>query len=181
MRKPRIVFSENMSMNAKTILRNGFLRVCGILVIVGSQRATAAQLQQFGWVEWVLVSDARLRLKAKLDTGAKTSSINAANIEEFRRGGASWVRFTIRDRAGKAATLERPIRRRVRIRRAGATKVTRFVVELDICLGRQSRKAEVNLTDRKGLLYPVLLGRSFLADAALVDSSRTFLVKSNCQ
>jgi hypothetical protein len=170
-----------MSMNVETIVRNGFLLVCGILVVTGSQRAAAAQLQQFGWVEWVLVSDARFRLKAKLDTGAKTSSINAANIEEFQRAGASWVRFTIRDRAGKAAILERPIRRRVRIRRAGATKVTRFVVELDMCLGRQFRKAEVSLTARKGLLYPVLLGRSFLAGVAVVNPSRTFLVKSSCQ
>ena len=161
-------------------MRNGFRLVFGILVIIGSQQAAAAQLQQFGWVEWVLVSDARLRLKAKLDTGAKTSSIDATNIEEFQRAGANWVRFTIRDRAGKAAILERPIRRRVRIRRAGATKVTRFVVELDICLGRQMRKAEVNLTARKGLIYPVLLGRSFLVGVALINPERTFLVKPAC-
>jgi hypothetical protein len=137
-----------------------------------------------GWLEEVSVGGGKLRLKAKLDTGAKTSSVTATEITELRRDGRDWVRFRIHD-ADEAdrghLVLERPVTRWVKIKRHSGEAARRPVVELDLCLGTTSRSVEVSLTDRSGFNYPVLLGRNFLAGTALVDAARTYTVKPRCK
>jgi len=137
-----------------------------------------------GWLEEVAVDGGKLLLKAKLDTGAKTSSVTASEVIELRRDGRDWVRFRIED-ADEAdrghLVLERPVTRWVKIKRHSGTAARRPVVELDICLGTKSRTVEVSLTDRSGFNYPVLLGRNFLEGTALVDAGRTYTVKPRCK
>jgi len=136
-----------------------------------------------GWLEEVSVEGGRVRLKAKLDTGAKTSSVTASDVETLRRDGRDWVRFRIEDADEPDRghlVLERPVTRWVKIKRQGGKAARRPVVELDVCLGRKSRTVEVSLADRSGFNYPVLLGRNFLAGTALVDAGRTYTVKPEC-
>lgn len=138
-----------------------------------------------GWLETTQFMESGMRIKTKLDPGAKTSSMQATNIEHFEKDGAPWVRFDFTDEdidTGKEQTLrlEGPLVREAVIKRHGAPNVTRPVVAQEICLFHQIYRAEFSLTDRGKFNYAILLGRSFLDAVALVDSSETFLSRPDC-
>ncbi|EMP55381.1 hypothetical protein MSNKSG1_05908 [Marinobacter santoriniensis NKSG1] len=147
-----------------------------------------------GFVEWTVLSDADLRLKARLDTGAKTSSLHAKQVEEFKRNGKEWVRFVIplgdhKDQRSEGqvdpedvvAQFERPVRRVVLIKRKGAPPQRRYVVDMDFCIAGTRHTTQFSLTDRSAFSYPVLLGRRFLGDdGILIDSSDSFQAKQEC-
>ena len=134
---------------------------------------TAGGMVVLGWVERALVFPVGLEFRAKLDSGARTSSIHATRIREFRRNGQRWVDFTIDNGAGQAADLELPVVRFVRIREHGGSYQRRPVVKMEICVDSVYKQAEVNLVDRDGFLYPLLIGRSYLKGDILVDSGVT--------
>ncbi len=143
--------------------------------------AAAGERDLFGWVERVVLVEAGFELKAKLDTGAETSSLDAVDIRRFRRGGESWVRFTVEDPdSGDEVRLERPLLRRVRIKRHEGESQRRPVVELTVCIGEHERRLEFSLIDRSEFIYPVLLGRSALAGIAVVDPDETFIHDPDC-
>ncbi len=153
-----------------------------IIAAVSSSFAdnAAAEAKILGWVEWALVSKQRVRMRAKLDTGAQSSSINAEDIERFRRDGRDWVRFAIRGRDDQSKRFELPVHRWVRIRRAGARTTRRAVVLLGICVGTRYRMAQVNLASRTRMNYALLIGRRFMANEILVDPSRRYTTEPNC-
>ena len=144
-----------------------------------------------GWVENVYIGESNTKLKAKLDTGAKTSSIHAKNIEYFKKDDQDWVRFKLSRKGRKAyvdkkgrphpkklaisITMERPLVRTTKIKRHKNQSMERPVVTLPIIIGGRPYEPEFTLTDRRKFIYPVLLGRRFLKDVAIVDSSKTFL------
>lgn len=150
-------------------------------IIAGAQPvAMANERQVIGLVEHVRIYPGGHRFKAKVDTGAKTSAINANGIELFQRDGRSWVRFNVVDCAGHSVGLERPVVRVSRVRRAGVDVDARPVVNLDVCLGHHLKNVEVSVTDRSGMNYCMLIGRSFLGDRFLIDPSATFLTTPDC-
>jgi hypothetical protein len=135
----------------------------------------------FGWVEWVDLGDERIRKKGKLDSGALTSSLDAREIEVFRRDGRRHVRFELHDReSGDVTTLEKRVKRFVRIVRHSGNHQRRPVIEMDLCLGRTLHSVEFTLIDRSNFNYPVLLGRRALDGYALIDSGKTFLHDPEC-
>lgn len=135
----------------------------------------------FGWVENVLLVADNVRLKAKLDTGANTSSINAEDVQVFRRDGERWVAFTITNPStGDPIRYERRRTRAVKIRRPDGTFDRRQVVRMQVCLGNYLREFEVTLADRSELTYPMLIGRNALENLALVDPAETFLHDYDC-
>ncbi|MFV8834503.1 ATP-dependent zinc protease [Aquisalimonas sp.] len=123
----------------------------------------------FGWIERVKLLEGDVTVEAKLDTGADNSSINAPDPEAFEKDGEDWVRFTITSADDVEHTIERPVERMARIRSASGTS-ERYVVKMNVCLGDIQREVEVNLADRDGLSYEMLIGRSFMAEHVLVDS-----------
>ncbi len=137
---------------------------------------------RFGWIEPVLILNDEVRLKAKLDSGAKTSSLDATDIEYFDWNGKRWVRFTINDPiTDTPITLERPRVRDVIIKRHDNNRDQRRpVVLMEICLGSYAREVEVNLIDRSNFLYRLLLGRSALESIAVIDPSATLLSTPSC-
>lgn len=138
-------------------------------------------LEIFGWVERVELLDGDLSVKAKLDTGAATSSLDATNIERFRRDGERWVRFTVTDpESDDVLELEKPLSRNVRIVRHSGEHQRRAVVKIPVCFGPFAREVEFSLIDRSNFIYPVLLGRSALKGHALVDSGETFINYPDC-
>ena len=150
-----------------------------VLALAGS--AAASEPDVFGWAEPVVLEEAGYRLEAKLDTGADTSSLDAIDIRRFRRKGKSWVRFTVEDHdEGETVRLERPLLRRVRIKRHDGESQRRSVVSLTVCLGGHRRKVEFSLIDRSQFDYPVLLGRSALAGIAIVDPQVINLSEPDC-
>jgi len=127
--------------------------------------------QVYGWIEDVLIDpEHALKLPAKLDTGADTTSLDARNIRRSRRDGEDYVRFVITEpTTGQSVELEKPFVRAVRIKGHGNEPARRVVVRMRICIGDRSRSIEVNLVDRAHFEYPLLLGRNALRDVAVID------------
>jgi hypothetical protein len=135
----------------------------------------------FGYVERVVISDQGFSLKAKLDTGAETSSLDARNIKRFRRNGERMVRFEVLDpETGQLVTLERPLARIVRIRQNDGPYERRPVVRMWLCIGHLLQRVEVNLVDRADFIYPLLIGRSAMRGAIIVDPELTFTTRPKC-
>lgn len=111
---------------------------------------------------------------ARIDTGATTSSLSAKDITVFERDGQRWVSFSLaHEGVVEELTVETPLVRYVRIRQASADDTDRRpVVALTMHIGKLSEKTEFTLTDRSQMAYPVLLGREFLKDIAVVDIAR---------
>lgn len=150
-------------------------------VFLAAESSDQFELEIFGWVERVELLDGKFSMKAKLDSGAANSSLDATDIERFRRDGDRWVRFTVTDpETEEQVTLEKPLLRNVRIVRHGGEYQRRPVVMMPLCFGDRRREVEVNLIDRSNFIYPLLLGRSALEGYALIDSGQTFLFPPDC-
>lgn len=138
-----------------------------------------------GWLEYVEIESLDFRIKAKLDTGAKTSSMHAEDIETFKRDGDTWVRFTFKEKdlnknKTRKVTLERKRVRNVVIKRHNGEYQDRPVVEMELCINGQLHTEQFSLIDRSRFLYPVLLGRRALKDMAIVDAGETYLTSPDC-
>lgn len=132
-----------------------------------------------GWREWVQLPDIGIPwIKAKLDTGARTSSIHAFDIAAFDRDGDDWVRFTVRpwqESADDQVVVECPVRDRRRVRSSSGHVQTRFVVEVTLVLVGREVPVEVTLTNRDAMGFRMLIGREALRQGFLVDSGRSFV------
>ncbi|ADE15161.1 protein of unknown function DUF785 [Nitrosococcus halophilus Nc 4] len=158
-----------------------WLALCGVSEAAdsGSEGVGAKERIIMGWVERVVLIPWGVELKAKLDSGAKTSSLHAEDIERFEKDGEEWVRFII-ELEGKGEEIEplqveQPLVRNVRIKRHRGNAKRRPVVNLKFCLNGKGYETQFSLVDRSRLNYPVLFGRRFLKDVALIDPSKTFL------
>ena len=140
-----------------------------------------------GWLEWTWLESSGVKIKTKLDTGAKTSSIDATNIKPFERNGDAWVRFTVplslrtedTDR-GQDLKLERRVIKIIKIKDHIRAPASRYVVNMSICINGKMIDTPVSLANRKNFNYPLLLGRSALRENILVDSSLTFIASRSC-
>ncbi|MCB1760619.1 MAG: ATP-dependent zinc protease [Gammaproteobacteria bacterium] len=150
------------------------------LLFVASDVAADTNLQVAGWIEQAVLYPAALRLRAKLDSGAESSSLNALKPAFFSRDGARWVSFLLIDDMGKQATIEQPVLRTAHIKRFLGRSQQRPVIRLELCIGDVRKSVEVNLVDRSGLDYQLLVGRNFLKDSLLVHSGATDLLPAGC-
>ncbi len=153
--------------------------------------------ERLGYVEWIVLEETGLRLKARLDTGAKTSSLHAVNIESYEKGDEKWVSFQLpladhKDQdngGGEAEEAEEiilefnlPVERTVKVKRKGASSQNRYVVNMEFCIAGTSHTTEFSLADRGRFAYPALLGRRFMSDDnILTDSSDSFLAEKECE
>jgi len=129
-----------------------------------------------GEKEWVYVPSLNESFKARIDTGAATSSISAVDVVAFERDGNDWVKFRIEHDDIKSDEISLPVERWVRIRQSSAEGTQkRAVVVAWIEIGDLKERTEFTLADRTHLTYPLLLGRSFFKDVALVDVSRKYV------
>lgn len=132
-----------------------------------------------GWLESIYLKPWNLRVTAKLDTGAKTSSLHTDQIDHFTKDGQEWVRFSLTGSDdNKSIVVERPVVRTAYIKERQARSSRREVVKLLLCKNGREYETEFTLVDRSNFNYPLLLGRSFLEDVALVDAGATFLYKA---
>lgn len=135
----------------------------------------ANDLPVLGWAEWIALPELGIRaLKAKVDTGAKTSSLHADDCERFVRDDADWVRFRVPTPLGHA-TCELPVHDRREVRSSSGHAEERPVVMVD-CRWRDHRwRIELTLTDRTAMKFPMLLGRRAMDSRFLVDPGKRFL------
>ena len=139
-----------------------------------------AERRVVGLIEKVSVYPEKLIFYAKLDTGARHSSLNADRLQLFKRNGKDWVRFSVVDRKKKEMTLERPVLRLAKVKQRDGKLQERPVVAMNLCIGRIVKNVEVNLVDRTHFIYPLLIGRSYLKGEFAVDPAEKFTTKPNC-
>lgn len=163
--------------------------LCCLLFL--SPLTVADEKQIFGLNEDVYIADIDMHMSAKLDTGAKTASLSARDIEQFKRDGEKWVRFYLALDESHEHAYELPLARISRIKRRSGdydpeedkSYTPRPVVNMSVCMGRTLQTIEVNLTDRSTFQYPFLIGSKALKKfKALVDPSLKYSVgKPQCE
>jgi len=156
-----------------------------IALLLGSTGpAVADEPAVFGWVEKVTLEPWGVEVKAKLDSGALTSSLDARDIERFEKEDEDWVRFRLEledEATGErfSTTLERPVYRRLKLVGAGGSD-RRPVVLLKVCLGDTVYEEQFSLRNRGDMNYPLLLGRRTIGHLGLLDVTETFLSEPRC-
>ncbi len=135
------------------------------------------KLEVVGWRELVHLPDLGLHaLPAKIDTGARTSSLHATIIEQFERDGERYVRFAVDfDRQHVRQVCEA-----VHIDWRGITSSNgetqrRMIVKTPLRIGNVTFRAEISLADRSDMKFPMLIGRSALRRRFVVDSGHSWL------
>lgn len=129
-----------------------------------------------GRVEWVMITALKDKFKARIDSGATTSSLSSDNIQYFERDGHRWVKFLMTHDGQDNIPMESPLVRFATIRQASSNAPDkRPVIQLNVRIGQTTEVAEFTLTDRSSMTYPLLLGRSFLTDLAIIDVGQKFV------
>ena len=132
-----------------------------------------------GWREWISFPEWGIEaMKAKIDTGARTSAIHAADIETFERDGADWVSFTAHPwqrNDDDARRVEALVIDERDVTSSSGTTSRRIVVRVTIDLAGEPHEVELTLTRRDDMGFRMLLGREAMRGRYLVDPSRSYL------
>jgi len=146
----------------------------------GRRRRKPRILPHIGWREWVSLPDLQIdAVKAKIDTGARTSAIHAWNIAPFEKNGELWVRFELHplQRNNKLSVLcEAPVKIEKTVRSSNGAEQARYFIETNIGLGELSWPIELSLANRDQMGFRMLLGRTALRRRLIVDPARSYLL-----
>ncbi|MEE2526339.1 ATP-dependent zinc protease [Hyphobacterium sp. HN65] len=144
-----------------------------------SESRKRRSLFTIGWREWVELPDFDgTRIKAKIDTGARTSAVHAWKIEAFERDGEKWVRFELHPKQ-KNNTHRVPCEARVldeRLIRSSNGQITRrYVIRTRLKLGNRTWPIDLTLSRRDEMGFRMLLGRTALRGRTLIDAAASYL------
>lgn len=132
-----------------------------------------------GSEEWCKFIDLSIpAIKARVDSGARTSAIHALNIKTFQRNGGSWVSFDVYPLQNNRKTVincEAPIHDRRTVKSSSGSTEKRYVIKTSIAMGEQSWDIELTLTNRDAMGYRMLLGREAMKGRLLVDPEESFM------
>ena len=131
-----------------------------------------------GWREWVALPQAGVDwVKAKIDTGARSSSIHAFDLESFEKDGQEWVRFSIhpwQKSDEDHVELSLPVLDRREVRSSNGQTEQRYAVALDVTLAGRTITTVMTLSNRDEMGFRMLIGREALERGFLVDSAISY-------
>jgi len=137
------------------------------------------QLPLLGWREWVALPALNLEhIKAKIDTGARSSALHAFALEPYRKGGQRWVMFAIhpeQKHTDSVIECHAPIKDRRFVSDSGGHKQRRYVIESELLLGQTLISAEITLTNRDNMQFRMLLGRTAMNGRFIINPSASYL------
>jgi len=138
-----------------------------------------SSLPLLGWREMGGITELNIgRIKAKVDTGARSSALHAFAIDPYRKGGQRWVMFTIHPRQKNSdisIECHAPIKDRRLVTDSGGHKQRRYVIETRIVLGQSVITAEMTLTNRDSMLFRMLIGRTAMNNHFIIDPNASYL------
>lgn len=132
-----------------------------------------------GACEWVALPELGIaRLRARVDTGAKSCALHASDIQVFERDGLDWIRFKVH-LDHPAHSHDRQCECRLKdvrsVRSTSGKAEQRFTIRTPIIIGHSRWLVDITLTNREKMRYRMLLGRTAMENHALVYPARTFL------
>ena len=130
-----------------------------------------------GWREWLVLPQLGIdRIKAKIDSGARSSSLRVESLEAYERDGTSWLRFAVR--AGRHArapvVCEAVACDRREVRDSGGHMTLRWFIRTEFALADRRWQAEINLMPQSDMLFPLLLGRTALDGRFVIDPASSY-------
>jgi len=129
-----------------------------------------------GWTEYVALPDWGIdRLRAKVDTGARSSALHVENLEELPRGRVAFDVVLHRAHRDRRVHIRARVTRRSRVRSSSGHGDYRYFVETTLRLGPVEKRIEVSLVDRGKMIHRMLLGRSALSGPFLIDVDHRML------
>jgi hypothetical protein len=131
-------------------------------------------LSVVGWLEYIALPDLGLgRIKAKFDTGARTSALHATRIELFQKDDCDWVRFHVLcDEGGPDILQEAPVYDTRHIKNTSGIPEERVVIRTPITLAGRTWPITVSLTDRSNMRLPMIVGRTALKQQNIAVHTR---------
>jgi hypothetical protein len=139
----------------------------------------STQKAVLGWREWVALPELDIRMiKAKIDTGARSSALHAYTIDPYFIGGQRWIMFAIHPKQkhrNVSIECHAPVKDRRLVTDSGGHKQRRYVIETNIILGQALIRTEVTLTNRDTMLFRMLLGRTAINNHYIIDPSASYL------
>lgn len=132
-----------------------------------------------GWREWVGLPELAIeKIKAKIDTGARTSALHAFSLRPFTENDQRKIRFDIHpfqhDNTVVISCIADVVDRRL-VTDSGGHEEERYVIETPITIAGQTWQIEITLTERENMLFRMLLGRSALRKRFVVNPARSFV------
>lgn len=144
----------------------------------GQTNETTPARTVIGWREWVRAEALGVPwIKAKIDTGAKTSSLHAFGLRLEHAPSGPWVRFDVHPwqaSADDSVEVRLPVHDRREVRSSSGHRETRYVVLLPLVLAGREVTAEVTLTDRDEMGFRMLVGREALVQGFVVDPAVSY-------
>tara|TARA_Y100001970_G_scaffold291600_1_gene429397 strand:+ start:3011 stop:3475 length:465 start_codon:yes stop_codon:yes gene_type:complete len=132
-------------------------------------------LTPLGWREWVyLPLYDNFKIKAKIDTGARSSAIQATNIEVYKKRRVNWIKFEI-FQSNNRLFMDTKLVCYKKIKNSFGDTEIRPVIRLKIQIGDEIWNTDISLAKRNGLTYPMLIGRSTLNKKHIIHSHRSYL------
>lgn len=137
-------------------------------------------IKTLGWREWVALPDLGIkRIKAKVDTGARTSALHAFDVQLIELAGKPYVKFLIHPRQHDLETVmecQAPLLDEREVRDSGGNAEMRYVIETRISIGDAIHTAEVTLTNRDTMGFRMLIGRKAMEGVYRVDPGKSYLM-----
>lgn len=141
------------------------------------------KLKMIGWREWVALPELGIdKIKAKVDTGARTSALHAFALEPFTEDGKNRIRFDIHPLQNNTEVTVTCIADIVDYRRvtdSGGHSEMRYVISTPVFIGEKSWPIEITLTERDTMLFRMLLGRNAIKRRYAVNPARSFIRTKN--